>query len=121
METIKVNRDYIASEANLLEIADGLRFYNHINENDLAIIHFETDDRIRLQTIIDRLESSGDSAGIIRLLTILRFSYPILCTNVPDIQAGVRINVTLGFFKVLKVALYGEKLRVDIREYEVIG
>ena len=119
MEILKTHKDYIASEVNLLQVAHALRFYNHINENDLAIIQNETDDKIRMQTIIDKLESAEDSFAVIRLLTLLRYSYPTLSTNIPDILTGVRITVSLGFFKVLKVALYSEIHFVDIRQYEV--
>lgn len=120
MDVLKTHRDFIAANMNVIHAADTLKCQNYINEFDMYSIKNEVENESRMAILLNLLTENYNYKGVIKLLDIIRTSYPKIGDSIPEIQMGHRIRISLGGQKMLKIAIYNLTLSVDIRQYKVI-
>lgn len=119
MDVLRNHKTFIGSQINVAEAADILKYHNHLNEYEIYGIKNEIDNQKRMTILMDILTEQDNTKGCIKLLDIVRCSYPKISSIIPEIHMGLRIKLALGNQKMLKVSIHDLALAVDIRQYEV--
>ena len=119
MDVLKSNKDYIASCMNIGEIAEVLKYHDLIDDEEKLAIQAVEDSKGQMSKLLDTIDGKNHQKAAYTICDVIRNSYPSLSVNIPDIQLDLRLKVPLGNLKILKIALFDDRLGIDIREHKV--
>lgn len=117
MEVIEKHKEFIASQVNIDDLTEILKFHNALQDKEIQIIRSKETNLLKLQTLINI--GFEDINVPMRVLDYLRYSHPLISALVPEIETNHRIRIALEDGVLVFVRDFDGVLCVDIRRYKV--
>ena len=117
MDILKRYTSLISQKINSMEIVERLRSMECVDDTFVDKVKKKNGKKTRVTEMLKLLEEQNNYEGIVKLWDVLKEDEDLI-KEIPELT-GVRLEISLGNKRILKITRWQEEDRIDIREYEV--